>query len=88
MLEAQKRGDQKAQAKMMDNLNHWRDKCNEFEEANGLINRYLKALDFQSKQSGSHDAVKPEVQLYLCHVLMEVWSEGRKQAREDSLEGQ
>ncbi|RGP64986.1 dead deah box helicase [Fusarium longipes] len=57
MLEAQKLGDQKAQAKLVDVLNHWRDKCNEFEKTNDLNERYLKALDFQSKgSSGIHDA--------------------------------
>ncbi|CEF75396.1 hypothetical protein FGSG_10059 [Fusarium graminearum PH-1] len=87
ILEAQKLIDQKAQVKLMDILNHWRDKYNEFEKVNSPIDRYLKALDFQSKgSSGNHDAVKPEVQLYLCHVLMEIWTQVRKKACEDSLE--
>lgn len=88
ILEAQKLIDQKAQVKLMDILNHWRDKYNEFEKVNSPIDRYLKALYFQSKgSSGNHDAVKPEVQLYLCHVLMEIWTQVRKKACEDSLEG-
>ncbi|KAM0540338.1 hypothetical protein ACHAO7_011274 [Fusarium culmorum] len=88
ILEAQKLIDQKAQVKLMNILNHWRDKYNEFEKVNSPIDRYLKALDFQSKgSSGNHDAVKPEVQLYLCHVLMEIWTQVRKKTCEDSLEG-
>ncbi|UZP35922.1 hypothetical protein NXS19_003738 [Fusarium pseudograminearum] len=88
IMEAQKLIDQKAQVKLMDILNHWRDKYNEFEKVNSPIDRYLKALDFQSKgSSGNHDAVKPEVQLYLCHVLMEIWTQVRKKTCEYSLEG-
>ncbi|KAM0491235.1 hypothetical protein ACHAP8_010809 [Fusarium lateritium] len=88
LLEAQKRNDEKAKAKLMDTLNHWRDKYKEFEKVNSPIDRYLRALDFQSiGSSGSHDAVKPEVQLYLCHILMEIWIQVRKKTREDSREG-
>ncbi|KAL3608254.1 hypothetical protein FPOAC2_03248 [Fusarium poae] len=87
LLEAQKRNDEKMKAKLMDILNHWRDKYNEFEKVNSPIDRYLRALDFQSTgSSGGHDAVKPEVQLYLCHILMEIWIQVRKKTREDSLE--
>ncbi|QPC77480.1 hypothetical protein HYE68_008232 [Fusarium pseudograminearum] len=87
IMEAQKLIDQKAQVKLMDIMNHWRDKYNEFEKVNSPIDRYLKALDFQSKgSSGNHDAVKPEVQLYLCHVLMEIWTQVRKKTCEDSRE--
>jgi hypothetical protein len=87
-LEAQRLSDQKAQKKLTDILNHWRDKCIELENINSLIDRYLKTLDFQSTtSSGGHEAVRPEVQLYLCHVLTRIWSEARKQARGDSPEG-
>ncbi|GKU07018.1 dead deah box helicase [Fusarium langsethiae] len=76
MLEAQKHNDQKAQAKLIDILNHWRDTCNEFEKADSPIDRYLKVLNFQSQgSSGNHDTVKPEIQLYLCHVLMGIWNQ-------------
>ena len=87
-LEAQRLIDQKAQKKLTDTLNHWRDKCIELQNINSLTDRYLKALDFQSTtSSGSHEAVKPEVQLYLCHILTRIWSEARKQARGDSPAG-
>ncbi|RGP72272.1 dead deah box helicase [Fusarium sporotrichioides] len=78
----------KVQAKLIDILNHWRDKCNEFEKVDSPIDRYLKALDFQSQgSSGNHDTIKPEIQLYLCHVLMGIWNQARKRTRMDSLEG-
>ncbi|KAM0414932.1 hypothetical protein ACHAPD_006116 [Fusarium lateritium] len=86
LLEAQKRNDEKEKVKLMDILNHWRDKY-EFEKVNSPIDCYPRALDFQSiGSSGSHDAVKPEVQLCLCHILMEIWIQVRKKTREDSLE--
>jgi hypothetical protein len=88
LLQAQKLSDQKAQAKLNDTLNLWQGKLREFENAKSLIDRYLRALDFQSERSpGSHIAVRPEVQLYLCDILMRTWREVRKQAQEDSLEG-
>ncbi|KAM0200221.1 hypothetical protein ACHAPI_002645 [Fusarium lateritium] len=88
LLQAQRLSDKKAQAKPNDTLSLWQGKLREFENAKSPIDRYLKALDFQSERSpGSHVATRPEVQLYLCDILMRVWREVRKQAQEDSLEG-
>ncbi|KAF4458030.1 hypothetical protein F53441_184 [Fusarium austroafricanum] len=88
LLEAQKLSDQKAQAKLKDVLSFWHGKCSEFEASGSLIDRCLKALDFQSDRSaGSHVAVRPEAQLYLCHTSMKLWREVRKQAHKNSPKG-
>ncbi|KAM0344559.1 hypothetical protein ACHAPU_007333 [Fusarium lateritium] len=88
LLEAQKLSNQKAKAKLKDTLSLWHGKLSEFEKPRSLVDRYLKALEFQSERSpGSHVSVRPEVQLFLCDVLMEIWHGVRKQACEDSLEG-
>ncbi|KAF4957474.1 hypothetical protein FSARC_11310 [Fusarium sarcochroum] len=88
LLAAQKLNDQKAQAKLNDILSLWHGKCGEFEKARSLIDRYLKALEFQSERSsGSHASVRPEIQLYLCHILTRIWGEVRERVHENSPEG-
>ncbi|KAJ4265390.1 hypothetical protein NW762_004678 [Fusarium torreyae] len=88
LLAAQKLNDQKAQAKLNDILSLWHGKCGEFEKFTSLTDRYFKALEFQSERSsGSHVSVRPEIQLYLCHVLMRIWQEVRKGVHQSSSEG-
>ncbi|KAF9767376.1 hypothetical protein IL306_000075 [Fusarium sp. DS 682] len=88
LLEAQKLSDQKAQAKLKDILSLWYGKYSELEGTKSLIDRYLKALDFQSDRSaGSHVAIRPEIQLYLCYTLIRLWGQVRQRAHRDSSEG-
>jgi ATP-dependent RNA helicase DDX60 len=81
--------EKKALARQNDALHLWVMKCAEFEKTENPVSRYLKTLNFLSDRSpGSHVSVRPEVLLYLCHILGSIWDQTRKQVDEDSPRGQ
>lgn len=89
LLAAYALNEKKALAKQNDALHLWAMKCAEIEKTDNPVKQYLKALDFLSDGSpGSHISVKPEVLLYLCHILRRIWDQTRKQVDEDSPRGQ
>lgn len=93
LLASQQVREEKAQTKRNDVLRLWAEKCAEFEAEfendMDLIMCYLKAQEFQNPRSpGSHAAVRPEVSLYLCNVLVKIWAHTRKDVGECSPEGQ
>ncbi|KAG6978564.1 putative helicase [Fusarium oxysporum f. sp. conglutinans] len=80
--------EKKALARQNDALHLWVMKCAEFEKTENPVSRYLKTLNFLSDRSpGSHVSVRPEVLLYLCHILGSIWDQTRKQVDEDSPRG-
>ncbi|QGJ02308.1 hypothetical protein CEK26_003752 [Fusarium fujikuroi] len=80
--------EKRALAKQNDALHLWAMKCAEIENTDNPVKQYLKALDFLSDVSpGSHISVKPEVLLYLCHILRRIWDQTRKQVDENSPRG-
>ncbi|SCO58594.1 related to SKI2-antiviral protein and putative helicase [Fusarium fujikuroi] len=80
--------EKRALAKQNDALHLWAMKCAEIENTDNPVKQYLKALDYLSDGSpGSHISVKPEVLLYLCHILRRIWDQTRKQVDEDSPKG-
>ncbi|RSL77738.1 hypothetical protein CDV31_017312, partial [Fusarium ambrosium] len=88
LLVSQQLMEKKAQAKGRDVLRLWSEKCTEFENSNDLVICYLKAQEFQRPRSpGSHPKVRPEVCLYLCHVLAKIWVHTCNNADEHSPEG-
>ncbi|KAF5608666.1 dead deah box helicase [Fusarium pseudoanthophilum] len=88
LLAARALSEKKALAKQNDALRLWAMKCAEIEKTDDPVEQYLKALDLLSDgSSGSHISVKPEILLYLCHILRRVWDQTRKQVDEDSLRG-
>ncbi|EXL39954.1 hypothetical protein FOCG_17456 [Fusarium oxysporum f. sp. radicis-lycopersici 26381] len=88
LLAASALNETKALARQNDALRLWAMKCAEFENTENPVKRYLKALDFLSDRSpGSHLCVRPEILLYLCHILGRIWDQTRKQADENSPRG-
>ncbi|KAF5666843.1 SKI2 antiviral-like helicase [Fusarium denticulatum] len=88
LLAARELNEKKALAKQNDALHLWAMKCAEIEKTDNPVEQYLKALDLLSDGSpGSHISVKPEILLYLCHILRRIWDQTRKQVDENSLRG-
>ncbi|KAF5708097.1 dead deah box helicase [Fusarium mundagurra] len=80
--------EKKALAKQNDALQLWAMKCAEIEKTDDPVKQYLKALDLLSNGlPGSHISVKPEILLYLCHILRRIWDQTRKKLDETSLKG-
>ncbi|KAF5638945.1 dead deah box helicase [Fusarium tjaetaba] len=88
LLAARALNEKKALAKQNDALRLWAMKCAEIEKTENPVDQYLKALDLLSDGSpGTHISVKPEILLYLCHILRRIWDQTRKQVDENSLRG-
>ncbi|KAF5966917.1 dead deah box helicase [Fusarium coicis] len=88
LLAARALNEKKALAKQNDALHFWAMKCAEIEKTDNPVEQYLKALDLLSDGSpGSHVCVKPEILLYLCHILRRIWDQTRKQVDGNSLRG-
>ncbi|KAF4466491.1 dead deah box helicase [Fusarium albosuccineum] len=88
LLAVRELNEEKALAKRNDVLRLWSEKCGEFESTKSLVKRYLKAQEFLSSRSpGSHISVRPEVSLYLCHILGKIWDQTREHAGQNSPQG-
>lgn len=63
----------------------WNKTCRELEKEHSLLARYLKALVFLTERTkDDNTALGYEVQLYLCHILAQLWAKARPDTRSES----
>lgn len=85
---AQEVQERKAQNQRDTIVRFWRDTCVEMQRDPNLVDRYLKAVKFLFDRSKDDlSTLGSEVQVYLCHILGQIWAQVRKEAAKDSLDG-
>ncbi|CAM1501134.1 Fc.00g102960.m01.CDS01 [Cosmosporella sp. VM-42] len=79
---------QKIRSKRDDVVKFWAKTCKDFEQDPSLVARYLKADRFLiSRTKEDYATLEPEVGLYLCHILSNIWVQTREGVEDKSPQG-